>query len=111
MEAAVAYDGYQQFHTHYSPEKHLVAALLKRAVEDLALEEKGLLFVDWETPKSRAAQYHQDFGKRTQRKALQTARSWIFSESKNGFSFLWCCGILDLDPEAFRRAINSQVLT
>lgn len=35
------------------------------------------------------------------------ARRWLFSDSDEEFSMLWCCEVLGLDPEVVRSRIRS----
>lgn len=37
------------------------------------------------------------------------AQTWVLSESKAQYSFLWHCDQFDLDPSAVRRAIRERL--
>lgn len=110
--------GFEENTPVYSvPERRMIAALLKRSIEDYALEEKAFArAVSVPTIQSRAkdlkaAGYHKTFDRHRKREALNTARSWIESTSRKDWSFIWCCGILELDPDKIRDSIKRQVLT
>jgi hypothetical protein len=77
-------------------EHDLISAILMSALDDLrgvgpATAESG-------RPGSR-------------RNLKRRARRWLFSQRKTAGSFLWCCDLLSLDPEAVRRPFHLTVYT
>lgn len=65
----------------YEPEQALVVAVLKAAIDDL---------------------YYGDV------QAKESSIQWINAESDSFFSFVWCCHMLDVNPEIMKRKLSND---
>jgi hypothetical protein len=76
-----------------APEHRLVAAILGLALRDYAKEQTNPDFI-----------YSRKVGQ------LTPASSWIWpnDEKETGFTFVWCCRILDLDPTEIRGILKER---
>lgn len=68
------------------PERNLIASILSRAIED--------------------AHGYAKADPHTRREAKQWLRSKLCKNTP--FSFLWCCSILELDPEKLRQSLREN---
>lgn len=78
--------------TSWLPAHELLAAVLLQALEDLCATDLAGAIERDEKPAT------------CKRRLRRAARQWFRSERKTAGSFLWCCSLLGLDPEAVRRA-------
>ncbi len=79
--------------TNSAPEYELVAAILLRAVDDLC----GV----------RLPGCKNDLDRRQLETNLRrAAQRWFEAERRTAGSFLWCCELLGLDPQAVRRNLK-----
>ena len=77
-----------QFFAHpaIQPEQHLLCALVDDAIQSLKFAHKVCSF------KARRLAYEDSL--------------WLTSECTSPGSFLWCCSLLDIDPDRLRAAIT-----
>jgi hypothetical protein len=93
------YDG-ERLDKELQPYRNLWAEVLRIAVEDATGNVAALQGGD---------AYHD----RDQVRALITdrARAWLSSDDRLVGSFLWICGLLELNAEAVREAIEAKTIT
>lgn len=81
----------EDLHKGFVPEHNLVAAVLHVGITD-AVSERRMNRDNIKTYESQAW-------------------GWIFNDDLDPFCFLWCCHMLDLDPEPLRDFVRSKRCT
>jgi len=79
------------------PELGVLAAMLKRAIQDAVYEQSA-----------REKAGGQICGTSARVEVVQEARAWIFSDSRAAWSAHWCCELLDMDIQTIRALIKER---
>ena len=71
-----------------NPERALVAAVLRMGIWDFVNKKRKM-------NKQEVLDY-------------EDAKRWIYSESEAPYSFLWCCDVMEYNPEKIRLLIRTK---